>query len=147
MSPDAIKVILQTLFNFCKENKFKHEHMIIAEELLTDTIEELTIHNIKLIVYKHFNMTEQQVDVPSRKGELVKARQIAMAIAYTLSDEYKMHWSLNDIAYEIGKRDHATVLHAKKTVRNQRDTNRKYDEMYRTIEERIRIRLKPIKEL
>jgi len=39
------------------------------------------------------------------------------------------------------------VLHAKKTVRNQRDTNRKYDEMYRTIEERIRIRLKPIKEL
>jgi len=56
----------------------------------------------------------------SRKRELVQARQIAMTIASILTSA-----ALSRVGSEIGGKDHATVLHARKTIFNLYDTDSK----------------------
>lgn len=54
----------------------------------------------------------------ARRGELVKARQISMKLSKEYTDK-----SLAFIGAAHGGRDHATVLHACKTISNLLDTN------------------------
>ena len=57
----------------------------------------------------------------TRKRHIVQARQLAMYFAkrYTKA-------SLASIGSQIGKRDHATVLHACRTVENLADTDKQF---------------------
>jgi chromosomal replication initiator protein len=63
----------------------------------------------------------------SRKREIVQARQIAMYFAKKYTKD-----SLTNIGNVIGKRNHATVLHACKTVQDLIETDKNFR---RTIEE------------
>lgn len=137
----AIKDIFRTLFDYCKEKKFNHPHMIIAEEILRDEksmLTNITIREIKLDVYRYFGLSEEYAESSTRKRECVKARQIAMALAHYISMENKLHWSLAAIGMEIGGKDHATVLHSVKVVCNMRETERHYNREYNEIELNIR---------
>jgi hypothetical protein len=60
----------------------------------------------------------------ARRREYVEARQICM---YYMRTRNK-YMSLAAIGYEVGGRNHATVLHSEKTVNNLMDTDHKYKE-------------------
>lgn len=62
---------------------------------------------------------------PTRKREIVLARQVAM---HSLWRNTKM--SLGQIGMCIGDKDHATVLHAKNTVNNLYETDRRFKGEY-----------------
>ncbi len=138
----GIKVVLITLYKFCKEAGFKHPHMIIVEELINPSKMETNIKNIKLAVYDCFDITEQQGDKVTRKREIVKIRQIAMELSYRIGMETQKNWSLVDVGTEIGEKDHATVLHAIKTVNNLRETDRAYNDKYRSTEIEVRFKIR-----
>ena len=136
------RTVFRTLYAFCKINGFKHEYMIIAKELLTKRSgpSNICIDDIKLLVCKHFNISVDQLDSKNRKREIVKPRQIAHFLSRESSEYFKLNWSLSYIANEIGGKDHATVLHSCKTVRNLCDTERRFNMDVISIRDNIRIK-------
>lgn len=78
------------------------------------------IEQISKAVAEYYNLYEKQLHVKSKKGILVKSRQIVMFTARELT---KMTFT------EIGgyfDRDHATAIHSHKTVKNEMATNQIY---------------------
>lgn len=141
----ALSIVLKTLYGFCKDHDFKHPHMIIAEELVAEEYvrSQCTIENIKLIVYNYLNLTVERAEGKSRRKELVQARQIAQFFAKETSDHFKFEWSFTTIGEEIGKKNHATVLHACRKVEGFCETERSYNMKIIAIRDIIRINLKP----
>ena len=84
---------------------------------------EYTIKEIKKAVSDHFGINENEIDIKTRKREIVTARQISMTICKLITKD-----SLSNIGSEHGGKDHATVLHSIKTVKNLFDTNRSFRE-------------------
>lgn len=80
---------------------------------------EISIDYIQRLVCDYFKIPIDQVQSKTRKRDVVQARQLAMYFAkkYTKA-------SLSSIGSQIGSRDHATVLHACKTVANLSETDR-----------------------
>lgn len=71
----------------------------------------------------------------TRKRTIVEVRQQAMYFC-----KFFKKGSLNEIGKTIGGKDHATVLHACKTVINLMDTNKQYREKIISLEMYIRNR-------
>ena len=68
----------------------------------------------------------------TRKRHIVQARQLAMFFAKKFTKA-----SLASIGSQIGKRDHATVLHACKTVNNLADTDKRFKGYISDIEKKL----------
>ena len=94
---------------------------------------EISIPDIIETVCDHFGLETSSIQTKSRKREVVQARQIAMYLAKEYTD-----YSVARIGKLIGDRDHATVLHAFKTVKELEEVDKNFHE---EIEE-IRIALK-----
>jgi chromosomal replication initiator protein len=94
---------------------------------------EVTIDDILEIVCKHYGLELASIQTKSRKQEVVQARQIAMFLAKDNTD-----FSTARIGKLIGDRDHATVLHAFKTVKEREEVDKNFHEEM----EEIRIALK-----
>ncbi|WP_395091672.1 chromosomal replication initiator protein DnaA [Vaginella massiliensis] len=95
----------------------------LAEKTLANFInhskKEISIDYIQKTVCDYFKIPLEQLQSKTRKRDVVQARQLAMFFAkkYTKA-------SLQSIGNKIGNRDHATVLHACKTVSNLSDTDK-----------------------
>ena len=72
---------------------------------------EITVEKIRDVVCTYFNLSVDAISTKSRKREVVQTRQIAMYLSRLMTKS-----PLSTIGSLIGKRDHATVLHAEKTV-------------------------------
>ncbi|NJM14003.1 MAG: hypothetical protein HC896_00220 [Bacteroidales bacterium] len=83
-------------------------------------------------VAAYFNMEVEQMHKNSRKREVVQARQIAMYFS-----KNKTKCSYAKIGEIIGGKDHATVLHACKTVNNLIETDRQFRQQIEEIETRF----------
>ena len=94
---------------------------------------EITIDDIMETVCKHYGLETTAIQTKSRKQEVVQARQIAMFLAKDNTD-----FSTARIGKLIGDRDHATVLHAFKTVKEREEVDKNFHEEL----EEIRIALK-----
>ncbi len=81
----------------------------------------ITIEGIINKVCDYYNISPEAIQTKSRKHELVQVRQISMYLAKKYLD-----FSTSKIGLYIGKRDHATVLHACNMVRNQLEVNRNF---------------------
>jgi hypothetical protein len=83
-------------------------------------------------VEDYYKLERGSIQIKSRKREIVLARQMAMVMAKKLTK-----YPLRTIGLEYGKKDHATVLHAVKTVNNLRDTDKKirgeYEDLYKIV--------------
>lgn len=92
------------------------------------------IPKIKGIVCRHEQIDLAILDTKTRKREIVTARQIAMYFSkqYTTA-------SLAVIGREIGGKDHATVLHACKTIADLSDTERLFRGKLYVIQERVEL--------
>jgi chromosomal replication initiator protein len=91
----------------------------IIDKLVRNTKRELSIDYIQKVVCDHFKMSVDLLQAKTRKREIVQARQIAMYFSKSLTKA-----SLATIGSQIGNKDHATVLHACKTVHNLMDTDK-----------------------
>ncbi len=81
----------------------------------------LTIQTIIKIVSDFYGVEISAINTRSRKREVVLVRQVAMYLAKKYLD-----LSTAKIGLYIGNRDHATVLHACKTVTNLCETDKQF---------------------
>ena len=86
---------------------------------------------IDKVVARHYGLNVEDLSVKTRKREIVEPRQIAMYMNELYTKE-----SLKDIGRRYGK-DHATVLHASKTVINLKETDRHFSAIVETIVEKL----------
>ena len=107
-----------TIFN--KEidiNLAKH----IVNGVVKSEVKSINIEEIINTVCKHFGLENAAIHTKSRKREVVQARQVAMYLAKQFTD-----FSTSKIGKFIGGKDHATVLHACKTVKGQREVDKTF---------------------
>ena len=81
----------------------------------------LTINQIIDKVCDHYGMQTSLLFSKTRKREIVQARQLAMYLAKEHTDN-----SLSKIGKMIGNKDHATVLHACRTVKGQIEIDKNF---------------------
>ncbi|MGL4581743.1 MAG: chromosomal replication initiator protein DnaA [Flavobacterium sp.] len=97
----------------------------VVEKFVKSVKREISIDYIQKIVSDYFQMDTETLRSKTRKRNIVQARQLAMFFAkkYTKS-------SLASIGSQIGDRDHATVLHACKTIDNLLETDKEFKKFH-----------------
>jgi chromosomal replication initiator protein len=93
----------------------------IVDKFVKNTKREVSIDYIQKVVSKYFEMDVTTLQSKTRKRHIVQARQLAMYFAKRMTKA-----SLASIGSQIGSRDHATVLHACKTVDNLTETDKQF---------------------
>ena len=86
------------------------------------------------VICNYFNIPVEQIQSKTRKREIVQARQVAMFFSKTLTKS-----SLATIGSQIGGKDHATVLHACKTVNNLIETDKRFRIQVDEIEKKLKM--------
>ncbi|OFX20706.1 MAG: chromosomal replication initiation protein DnaA [Bacteroidetes bacterium GWA2_31_9b] len=106
----------------------------MIERLVKNSKKELSVDYIQKVVCDYFNLPTDVLQSKTRKREIVQARQIAMYFSKTLTKS-----SLASIGSQIGGKDHATVLHACKTVNNLMDTDKRFKGQIESIEKKLKV--------
>ena len=114
-----ISLIAQSSFN--KKEITINLAKEIVEKFVKNTKREVSIDYIQKVVSDYFQMDVSTLQSKTRKRHIVQARQLAMFFAKKFTKA-----SLASIGSQIGKRDHATVLHACKTVDNLSSTDKQF---------------------
>jgi chromosomal replication initiator protein len=104
----------------------------LINKLVKNSRRELSIEYISKVVCDYFNMHVDSLQTKTRKREIVQARQITMYFSKNLTK-----YSLASIGAQIGNKDHATVLHACKTVNNLKDTDKNFRQYVEDIEKKL----------
>jgi chromosomal replication initiator protein len=106
----------------------------MIDKLIKNTKKEISIDYIQKVVCNYFNIPVDMIQSRTRKREIVQARQVAMFFSKSLTKS-----SLATIGSQIGGKDHATVLHACKTVNNLLDTDKHFKNQIEDIEKKLKI--------
>jgi len=106
----------------------------VIDKLVKNSKKEISVDYIQKIVCDYFEISPDQLHSKTRKREIVQARQIAMYFSKSLTKA-----SLASIGSQIGGKDHATVLHACKTVNNLIDTDKRFKQTVDNIEKKLKI--------
>ena len=93
----------------------------MIDKFVKNTAREVSIDYIQKVVCDYFDLPIELLKSKTRKREVVQARQIAMYFAKQMTKS-----SLANIGAHCGGKDHATVLHACKTVNNLIDTDKRF---------------------
>ncbi len=125
-----ISLIAQSSFNK-KEITIDLARQIV-EKFVKNTKREVSIDYIQKIVSDYFQMDIDTLQSKTRKRHIVQARQLAMFFAKKFTKA-----SLASIGSQIGKRDHATVLHACKTVDNLSSTDKQFRKYVEDISKKL----------
>ena len=104
----------------------------IVDNYVKNTKREVSIDYIQKIVSEYFQMDVETLQSKTRKRHIVQARQLAMFFAKKFTKA-----SLASIGSQIGKRDHATVLHACKTVDNLASTDKQFNKFVEDINKKL----------
>lgn len=104
----------------------------MIDKYVKNTTREISIDYIQKIISEYFNIPIELIISKTRKREIVQARQLTMYFSkkYTKS-------SLATIGLHCGNKDHATVLHACKTVSNLTDTDKKFSIYVNELDKKI----------
>jgi len=101
----------------------------IIQNYVKQTKKIYSINMIMEIVAKYFNIDVNEIQSKSRKRDIVQARQFAMYFAKKITNKpYAM------IGKDIGNRNHATVLHACRTIDNLKKIDRDFNKYYKDLE-------------
>ncbi|MDO9262279.1 MAG: chromosomal replication initiator protein DnaA [Flavobacteriaceae bacterium] len=93
----------------------------IVDKFVKNTKREISVDYIQKVVSSYFEIDVATLQSNTRKRHVVQARQLAMYFSKKMTKS-----SLASIGSQIGKRDHATVLHACKTVDNLSETDKQF---------------------
>ncbi|WP_242131982.1 chromosomal replication initiator protein DnaA [Aestuariivivens marinum] len=127
-----ISLIAQSSFNK-KEITLELANQIV-EKFVKNTKREVSIDYIQKVVSDYFQMDIDTLQSKTRKRHIVQARQLAMFFAKKFTKA-----SLASIGSQIGKRDHATVLHACKTVDNLSSTDKQFRKYVEDITKKLSV--------
>ena len=125
-----ISLIAQSSFN--KKEITINLAKEIVEKFVKNTKREVSIDYIQKVVSDYFQMDVDTLQSKTRKRHIVQARQLAMFFAKKFTKA-----SLASIGSQIGKRDHATVLHACKTVDNLSSTDKQFRKYVEDISKKL----------
>jgi chromosomal replication initiator protein len=106
----------------------------VIDKLVKNSKKEISIDYIQKVVCDYFNIEIDQLQTKTRKREIVQARQIAMYFSKSLTKS-----SLANIGTQIGGKDHATVLHACKTVNNLMETDKQFKQYVEDIQKKLKV--------
>ena len=106
----------------------------MIDKFVKNTAREVSIDYIQKVVCDYFDLPIELLKSKTRKREVVQARQIAMFFAKQMTKS-----SLANIGAHCGGKDHATVLHACKTVNNLMDTDKRFKSYITDLEKKISI--------
>ncbi len=106
----------------------------MIDKFVKNTAKEISIEFIQKIICDYFSLPMESINSKTRKREIVQARQLAMYFA-------KKHTksSLATIGLHCGNKDHATVLHACRTVVNLIETDKQFRGYVEDLEKKIKI--------
>ncbi|WP_071145714.1 chromosomal replication initiator protein DnaA [Bacteroides ihuae] len=93
----------------------------IVRKIVRNETKAITIDDIIGVACKHFELDPTMIHTKSRKREVVLVRQVAMYLAKKHTD-----FSSSRIGQLIGNKDHATVLHACKIVKEQCEVDKSF---------------------
>ncbi|MDR1054747.1 MAG: chromosomal replication initiator protein DnaA [Prevotellaceae bacterium] len=105
----------------------------MIDKLVSKVDREVSISDIQKVVCSFFSLSPETLMSKTRKREIVQARQIAMYLSKILTKS-----SLASIGAQIGGKDHATVLHACKTVKDLIETDKHFRQYIVEIERRLK---------
>lgn len=114
-----ISLIAQSSFNKVEITQELAQNVVM--KFVKNTKREVSIDYIQKVVSDYFQMDIETLQSKTRRRHIVQARQLAMYFAKKFTKA-----SLASIGNQIGKRDHATVLHACKTVDNLTFTDKQF---------------------
>jgi chromosomal replication initiator protein len=106
----------------------------MIDKFVKNTSREISIDYIQKIVSDYFNLPVELMISKTRKREIVQARQLAMYFSKKMTKS-----SLATIGLHCGNKDHATVLHACRTVNNLIETDKTFRGYVEELEKKIKI--------
>ena len=115
-------------------SRFTHRPITLdlTKEALRDILalqsKLITIENIQQTVARYYKIRVADLISKRRSRSITRPRQIAMALSKELTNH-----SLPEIGDAFGGRDHTTVLHARKKVRELRDESAVINEEYESL--------------
>jgi len=105
----------------------------LTSEIISNYVKQnrkiYSIDMIKEVVAKYFNIDIEELNSKSRKRDIVQARQFAMYFAKKMTRK-----PYAEIGKKIGKRNHATVLHACKTIDGLKSVDKDFRKYYKDLE-------------
>jgi chromosomal replication initiator protein len=117
---------------FADFSKTKIITQTVIETALKDLIKPhqkiIDINDIQKLTAKHYATTISDLSSKSRKQHIVLARQVAVYLAHELTN-----LSLSKIGKNFGNRDHSTILHAIKKIKNEVENNNEIKDDYQLI--------------
>ena len=122
-----IRELEGAIISLMAQSSFNKKHItlelakVIVEKFVKNTKKEISIDQIQKVVSDYFQMDITTLQSKTRKRHIVQARQLAMFFSKKFTKA-----SLASIGTKIGHRDHATVLHACKTVDNLAFTDKQF---------------------
>jgi chromosomal replication initiator protein len=125
-----ISLIAQSSFN--KKEVTLDLAKQVVEKFVKNVKREVSIDYIQKTVSDYFQLDLETLQSKTRKRHVVQARQLAMFFAKKFTKA-----SLANIGSQIGDRDHATVLHACKTVDNLVATDKQFKKYMEDIHKKL----------
>jgi chromosomal replication initiator protein len=125
-----ISLIAQSSFN--KKEVTLELAKQVVEKFVKNVKREVSIDYIQKTVSDYFQLDLETLQSKTRKRHVVQARQLAMFFAKKFTKA-----SLANIGSQIGDRDHATVLHACKTVDNLVATDKQFKKYVDDIHQKL----------
>lgn len=104
----------------------------VVEKIVKQEKKQITVEKIQSVVSSYFKIDLDQIQSKSRKREIVQARQVTMFLSKKYTD-----YSYSHIGSLVGKRDHATVLHACKTIQNDLEIDKGFRLTMKNIEDML----------
>jgi len=105
----------------------------LIDQFVKNSARDITIDYIQKVVCDYFNLSVDSIQSRTRKREIVQARQLTMYFAKKLTKS-----SLAVIGAQCGNKDHATVLHACRTVSNLAETDKTFRSYVEEIEKKFK---------
>ncbi len=106
----------------------------MIDKFVKNTVHEISIDYIQKVVCDYFELPLELLKSKTRKREVVQARQLAMYFSKNMTKS-----SLSAIGAHCGGKDHATVLHACRTVNNLMETDKKFKGYISDLQKRINL--------
>lgn len=105
----------------------------VAQDLVSSLVRNnkrnITVELIQSTVCDYYKVTPEELRSRTRRHEIVLARQVAMYFSREKTGD-----SLASIGASVGGKDHATVLHSCKTIKNQLEIDKRLREEISEIE-------------
>ena len=130
-----INSLLAQSILFKREIDLDLTQRIVKKAVKCSESKPLSIEDIISKVCAHYSIEESAIHTKTRKREIVQVRQVAMYLAKKHTDS-----SSSKIGQIIGNKDHATVLHACKIVKDQVEVDKNFKLEIEEIESSLRSR-------